>query len=358
MKIMNISSLLRTLPKLLALLVAIACTLPLIHAKVGEQENWYLDRIIEFNNTGDGFFNYYAEVNGSNKLYKFDGMYNRIQILDFNGSVKSYETPYISSDDNSVPKRSGIADSVVLPDGTFIISTNNKIYHAKITNKQLDVTINDGGSFTSASAWMGNRPMDTESWDWETGNYLPEYFRWEQNLTMEFEDGSNFDSSKIKGVANFKGWTVAADGNLGTPDGVFFHRFTLDYVGLENYETPPTSLPTISLDPPLPSDIVEERALNIQPYFKEGLLYTPLEESVPNSEKGGYRLELSSNGKLLFIKSYYPEDSWDTIYWEFKIYQLAYSNNSSVPNLVLDKKFTINKGDSPGDLTGLGNTNS
>ena len=41
MKIMNISSPLRTLPKLLALLVALACTRPLIHAKVGEQENWY-----------------------------------------------------------------------------------------------------------------------------------------------------------------------------------------------------------------------------------------------------------------------------------------------------------------------------
>ena len=49
MKIMNISSLLRPLPQLLALLVALACTLPLIHAKVGEQENWYLDKEVELN---------------------------------------------------------------------------------------------------------------------------------------------------------------------------------------------------------------------------------------------------------------------------------------------------------------------
>ena len=42
MKTMNTSSTLRTLPKLLALLFALGCTLPLIHAKVGEQENWYL----------------------------------------------------------------------------------------------------------------------------------------------------------------------------------------------------------------------------------------------------------------------------------------------------------------------------
>ena len=47
MKIMNISSLLPTLPKLLVLLVALACTLPLMHAKVGEQENWYLAEEVE-----------------------------------------------------------------------------------------------------------------------------------------------------------------------------------------------------------------------------------------------------------------------------------------------------------------------
>ena len=55
MKIMNISSLLRPLPKLLALLLALACALPLIHAKVGEQENWYLEKEIKFDNhQGDG----------------------------------------------------------------------------------------------------------------------------------------------------------------------------------------------------------------------------------------------------------------------------------------------------------------
>ena len=53
MKIMNISSLLRTLLKFLALLVALACTLPLIHAKVGEQENWYLEKQIYLNGRVD-----------------------------------------------------------------------------------------------------------------------------------------------------------------------------------------------------------------------------------------------------------------------------------------------------------------
>jgi hypothetical protein len=46
MKTMNTSSTLRTLPKVLAFLVALGCTLPLIHAKVGEQENWYLAKEI------------------------------------------------------------------------------------------------------------------------------------------------------------------------------------------------------------------------------------------------------------------------------------------------------------------------
>jgi len=59
MKIMNISSPLRTLPKLLALLIALTCTPPLIHAKVGEQENWYLAREIRLDN-----------INGNHSEYK------------------------------------------------------------------------------------------------------------------------------------------------------------------------------------------------------------------------------------------------------------------------------------------------
>ena len=43
---MNTSFTIRTLPKVLALLVALGCTLPLVHAKVGEQENWYLAKEI------------------------------------------------------------------------------------------------------------------------------------------------------------------------------------------------------------------------------------------------------------------------------------------------------------------------
>ena len=52
MKTMNTSSTLRTLPKLLALLVAIGSKLPLVHAKVGEQENWYLAKEISTEITG------------------------------------------------------------------------------------------------------------------------------------------------------------------------------------------------------------------------------------------------------------------------------------------------------------------
>lgn len=63
MKTMNTSSTLRTLPKLLALLVALGCTLPLVHAKVGEQENWYLAKEISTEITGytpDSWGQYYS----------------------------------------------------------------------------------------------------------------------------------------------------------------------------------------------------------------------------------------------------------------------------------------------------------
>jgi hypothetical protein len=65
MKTMNTSSTLRTLPKVLALLVALGCTLPQVHAKVGEQENWYLAKEISTEITG-------YTPNSWDQYYSFD----------------------------------------------------------------------------------------------------------------------------------------------------------------------------------------------------------------------------------------------------------------------------------------------
>ena len=98
MKIMNISSPLRPLPQLLALLLALACTLPLIHAKVGEQENWYLDRewklAVSHSHESSHSQKTFVNIDSENNLYHIStsGDYFvqddrfRLTIFDQNGS--------------------------------------------------------------------------------------------------------------------------------------------------------------------------------------------------------------------------------------------------------------------------------
>ena len=110
MKIMNISSPLRTPPQLLALLVAIACTLPLIHAKVGEQQNWYLDREIRLDNNIGSWHSEYKEGNQSSndKIFAAGNTYfisgerigpEYITMLQLDGNLTS-EKIYTYCDDS------------------------------------------------------------------------------------------------------------------------------------------------------------------------------------------------------------------------------------------------------------------
>ena len=109
MKIMNISSPLRTLPQLLAPLVALVCALPLTHAKVGEQENWYLAN--EWSIKDEYVENYWwSSPVRDVATYKDDSGVEKLYVLFAKGYIKIYDLGgnVLASKNINTPKGSSI----------------------------------------------------------------------------------------------------------------------------------------------------------------------------------------------------------------------------------------------------------
>ena len=144
MKIMNISSPLRTLPQLLALLLALASTLPLIHARVGEQENWYLAKEIILETEDYSQSIEIIEINGSETIAKFHA--SEIVLISLDGSKISYNTPLAH-----------IYETVNLHNGGVIISASfNEVKVDDDTTELFYWNVNNGMQFTKINDSSGN----------------------------------------------------------------------------------------------------------------------------------------------------------------------------------------------------------
>jgi hypothetical protein len=312
MKIMNISSPLRTLPQLLALLVAIACTLPHIHAKVGEQENWYLDREIRLPETTSMSAKYYQD-SLSGKEYLF-------------GTENSYDISYLTRFDlNSTTERFFSTKSIhefdILPDGSIIASVGQWDSNTLVFGYHIDQIVT--------------------------------------KLSVEYE--GNFQQGLIEGVT-FTGGTRHPDDEgyslqarvyqkQRTTDG----NYTIDKIDLSNisprYLTPPTL--TFYSNPGY-EELLDSLPVNQLPRVNislgSGYRFTPLDEDLPTNQIGADLIKIGTDGKIYISKGVRKEgETWRIEYYLIKVYEL--SNEADLPEeteLSLVNSFKIFPGSAPG----------
>ena len=312
MKIMNISSPLRTLPQLLALLVAIACTLPHIHAKVGEQENWYLDREIRLPETTSMSAKYYQD-SLSGKEYLF-------------GTENSYDISYLTRFDlNSTTERFFSTKSIhefdILPDGSIIASVGQWDSNTLVFGYHIDQIVT--------------------------------------KLSVEYE--GNFQQGLIEGVT-FTGGTRHPDDEgyslqarvyqkQRTTDG----NYTIDKIDLSNisprYLTPPTL--TFYSNPGY-EELLDSLPVNQLPRVNislgSGHRFTPLYDDLPTNQIGADLIKIGTDGKIYISKGVRKEgETWRIEYYLIKVYEL--SNEADLPEeteLSLVNSFKIFPGSAPG----------
>ena len=316
MKIMNISSLLPTLPQLLALLVALACTLPLIHAKVGEQENWYLDRKIRLPETTPMSAKYYQD-SLSGKEYLLGSAYSDYNNINF----------LTRFDLNSTTERFFSTKSIhefdILPDGSIIASEGEWYSNTLVFGYHIDQIVT--------------------------------------KLTVEY--GGNFQNQAIIGV-NFTGGTRHPDDEgyshqakgytkQRTTDG----NYTIEKIELSNisprYLTPPT---LTFYSNPGDEELLDSLPVNQLPRVNislgRGYHFTSLDEDLPTNQIGADLIKIGTDGKIYISKSVRKEgDTWNIEYYLIKVYEL--SNEADLPEeteLSLVNSFKIFPGSAPGQI--------
>ena len=338
MKIMNISSLLRTLTQLLALLLALACTLPPIHAKVGEQENWYIDRVVNLEGFSDSSHPEnsilsYFEDNGSEKLYKFRGS-DTLRIWDFNGSVQSFPFPY---DDINDPMVFTPYDGVVLPDGSFIFAGHASLLHARIVESGAikSLSIQNAGIYSYSNAQY----IDAQDSDWEINLQFDE--------SDVHPDSQNIPNPelRVKAVPQYTYTSSPSTGSL-IPRLDISSAASLKVANQKiRFSSPPS---IINID--IPSNSEELEPLQATLELGSGILINSIDQNVTETEElGGQRVALSKSGKLLVYKRLHSNDG--EIYSHlFKIYQIETTNSSPIPALSLIHKFYLETGSAPGQI--------
>ena len=316
MKNMNISSLLPTLPQLLALLVALACTLPLIHAKVGEQENWYLDRKIRLPETTPMSAKYYQD-SLSGKEYLLGSAYSDYNNINF----------LTRFDLNSTTERFFSTKSIhefdILPDGSIIASegewySNTLVFGYHIDQIITKLTVEYGGNFQNQAIigvhfTGGTRHPDDEGY-----------------------------SHKAKGYTKQR----TTDGN-----------YTIEKIELSNisprYLTPPT---LTFYSNPGDEELLDSLPVNQLPRVNislgRGYHFTSLDEDLPTNQIGADLIKIGTDGKIYISKSVRKEgDKWNIEYYLIKVYEL--SNEADLPEeteLSLVNSFKIFPGSAPGQI--------
>ena len=306
---MNISSLLPTLPKFLVLLVALACTLPLMHAKVGEQENWYISKqitldVIPSDNEHARLF--YKDFNGTEKFYQITDMAEfGLKIWDINGSCSEIST-YGSH-------QGLVYDSVVLDDQNMISLTTSGLMHRSIKEGLItSINFDDEGTYRNSNDW----------WEWKV----------DLNVTLSSEEIHPESLSPEERIIEFS-WSLV---NKQDRDFYLNPSQPISIRGVRFTNSP-------QLELTLPDGFVEIEPAQYSINLGKGLFDQVLEENLPVGELGGESIAINSKNKLLIVKKLESG-------YLFKIHQLEFAEGVSYPTLSFINKFTLEEGTAPGQI--------
>jgi hypothetical protein len=324
MKIMNISSPLRTLPQLLALLVALACTLPLILAKVGEQENWYVAKELELDSVPNNTKYFKDPATGKEYVIGLDG-YSVVK-LDLEGNTEKYFFPSGDSGLKNYP-----INFDIFSDGSIILLyqkvdeywSNERTYHIAYG------TLVDG--------LITNITIDSP------GNYRP---------SLQYEGG--------KIPITLSGGTLHPDNEIGgselSPTGYAYTTSALHSSASPLKKITLNSVSPRYLSPPsvnINAETVEEEA-SVTVNLGMGYRFQELEETFPSTESGGDQVHISKDGHIYITKSVRESiNEWDPATFHIvKVYTLDTDSNPSEPYLSLVKSFKVYPGTAPGQING------
>ena len=167
------------------------------------------------------------------------------------------------------------------------------------------------------------------------GSYVP---NWDGKVNVSFSGGNLHPDNENTGSISATAYTTSTSTQSASP---------LDRVTITNSPRY-TTAPSISF-----SGASTEEAAQATVYLGKGYVFTDLEETVLDADKGG-TIRIDDSGRIFVAKRLYEEDqnlNYNTIYNILKL-QLD-TTNPTQPTLSLVNSFKIYPGEAPGQLDNI-----
>jgi hypothetical protein len=327
MKIMNISSPLRTLPKLLALLIALTCTPPLIHAKVGEQENWYVAKELELDSVPQPTKYFKDPANGKEYVIGLE----RISVvkLDLEGNIEKYFFPLEPQFDASA-LRSYPINFDIFAGGNIILLYEKKTHY-----------LSDDRTYHIAYGTLVDGLITAITID-SPGNYHPSQSG-DGRIPITLSGGTLHPDNEIEGSE------LSPTGFAYTTSTLHSTASPLKKITLNSVSPRYLSPPSVNINA---ETVVEEASVTVN--LGMGYRFQELEETFSSSESGGNQVHISTDGHIYITKSVREStNEWGPVTFHMvKVYTLDTESNPSDPSLSLVKSFKLYPGTAPGQING------
>ena len=182
------------------------------------------------------------------------------------------------------------------------------------------------------SGWYGHPHNDRKP-----GSYVPNY---SGKVNVSFSGGTLHLDNENTGSISATAYTTSTSTQSASP---------LDRVTITNSPRY-TTAPSISF-----SGASTEEAAQATVYLGKGYVFTDLEETVLDADKGGNTIRIDNSGRIFITKRLYAvhqDLGYSTIYNIIKEYNLD-TTNPTQPTLSLVNSFKIYGGEAPGQLDNI-----